>query len=223
MVRDTATPFTFETEFAADGTVLRDGEKWRLTFTREEMQAEADRAFERGRQDVLARAGEESAAQLRIIADNSAKILQTLEAESKSCRVQAMELVLIAARKIAGTALERYPEERVHDCVSALLADLRGQARLVVNCPKDVSEEHIQALHTMAEERGFEGTLLVRQDDAAEPGDVSLEWAQGEICVSTANIAERVEKTVHHWLAATENLEAQGNLFETTDSADEET
>jgi len=217
-----ATPFTFETEFAADGRVLRDSGKWRLSFTREEMQAECEKAYERGRDDVLARAGETAAVHLQNLAEQSAQIVQTLNKESNAIRTQAMELVLVAARKIAGVALERYPQERLRECVSALFADLRGQARLVVTCAKEISQEQIKALHDMAEERGFDGALVIRQDEDAGPGDVTLEWAQGEICVNTQSIAGKVETAVRHWLAATETGEAQGDLFTPPHNADEE-
>ncbi len=222
MSTNTATPFNFETEFAADGRVLRHGDKWRLTFTREEMQAECEKAYAKGRDDALAQAAQTAAAHLQTLAENSAVILQTLQEESRTCRAQAMELVLVAARKIAGTALERYPEERLRECISALLPDLRGQARLVVHCSKAVLPEQIEALHALAEEHGFEGALVIRQSDDAAPGDVTLEWAQGEICIDTGRIADKVENAVRHWLAATQSREVQGDLFAQPSNTNEE-
>ena len=222
MAANTATPFNVETEFAADGRVLREGTSWRLTFTREEMQAECEKAYAKGRDDAMAQAAQTAAAHLQTLAENSAAILQTLNEESRTCRAQAMELVLVAARKIAGTALERYPEERLHECISALLPDLRGQARLVVKCSAAILPEQIKALQQMAEDQGFDGALVIRQSEDTAPGDVTLEWAQGEICVDTSRIADKVEDAVRHWLAATDAREAQGDLFTPPHHPDEE-
>jgi len=209
------TKFAFETEFAADGTILRDDTGWRMTFTQEEMQVERDKAYAEGKRDALVKAEQASAALLSALNDHSMQILSSLKAQANECRCQAIDLVLVAARKIAGRALECFPDEQVKDTVQEILKDLRKAPRLVVTCPTDISEKLSQDLQDMVTHSAFEGELIIRQSEEAAPGDVRLEWAQGEVDINTEDIANRVENTVRQWLAATEEQEAQQDLFAT--------
>ncbi len=215
------TKFAFETEFAADGTILRDGEAWRISFTPEEVQAERDKAFAEGKQDALVKAEEEAAIHLLTLTQQCQSVLSGLKTQSEECRSQALELVLIAARKIAGVALECYPDEQVQNTVLDVIKDLRGVPRLVLTCSADASPQFEVNLKEMAAKNDFDGELVIRRAQDAEPGDIRLEWAQGEVCINTNDIADRVETTVRNWLAATEAQDAQGDLFAQQNSIEE--
>ncbi|MDQ7018476.1 MAG: FliH/SctL family protein [Robiginitomaculum sp.] len=216
------TKFSFETEFAPDGTILRDDTGWRMTFTQEEMQVERDKAYAEGQRDALVQAEQASAALLSELNEHSTQILSTLKEQANQCRCQAIELVLVAARKIAGRALECFPDEQVKDTVQEILKDLRGAPRLVVTCPSGVSDKLSKDLQEMAAHSAFDGELIIRQSEAAAPGDVRLEWAQGEVDINTEDVARRVENTVRQWLAATEEQEEQPDLFASDTGTKEE-
>jgi hypothetical protein len=206
--------YAFDTEFAADGTILRDAGGWRQNFTLEEVQIERDKAYQEGQRDALVKAEEASAVILENLSEQSARILSSLHSHNNNCRAEAMEVVIIAARKIAGQALECFPDAQVERTVQEVLKDIKGAPRLVVTCPTNISDSLEKNVQGMAEHSAFEGALVVRKSDDAQAGDISLEWAQGEVCISTEDIAERVENTVRQWLAATEaHEEAQPDLF----------
>ena len=204
-----------ETEFAADGTILRDSKGWRLSYTSEEVQIERDKAYAEGQRDALVKAEQASTSLLKALNDHSTKILSTLQEQANECRCQAIEPVLVAARKIAGRALECFPDEQVKSTVQEVLKDLRSTPRLVVTCPGDTSDKLSRDLQEMVTQSAFDGELIIRQAEDAAPGDVRLEWAQGEVDINTEDIAGRVENTVRQWLAATEEQEAQQDLFAT--------
>lgn len=214
MSASTATKFSFETEFAADGTILRDGDNWQLNFTREEMDVERDKAYAEGKQDALVAAEEASVAALADFVEQSRQILSNLKKESDAYRAEAIELVLIAARKISSTALDRYPDEQVLDTAREVFKDLRDVPRLVVSCPPSFSADAERKLQDAALQSGLDReALIVRRVEDMPTGDVALEWAQGEVSVNTNDVAERVEKTIRQWLAATETQEVQRDLF----------
>ncbi len=215
MSTDSATKYTFDTEFSTDGRILRDGEKHRIHFTREEMKIERDKAFEKGQQAALVKAEEQSAISLKVLSEKSIHIISTLKNHSNEYRAQAIDLVLLAARKIAGAALERYPEEQIQGVVGDVLKDLRDVPRLIITCPAEITDAARENLHELAKNNDFEGTLIIRCAEDAQPGDIQLEWAQGEVSVNTADVAERVENTVRHWLAATEAQEERHNISAT--------
>lgn len=222
MTTETITKFSFGTEFAADGTILRDGENWRQSFTREEMEAECEKAYARGRDDVLVKTEEVALQTVQTLSKQCTQLLSTLKDQSDACRTQAMELVLVAARKIAGRALEQFPDTQVEDTVREVLKDLRSAPRLVVTCPNTVSESLKYKLEEMAKQSAFDGDLEVRLDEQAAAGDVNLEWAQGEVCITTEDIAQRVETTIRQWLAATQEQDAQRDLFAQNDDGDDQ-
>lgn len=218
----TANKFSFKTVFAADGTILRDGDNWRLTFTREEVDIEQKKAYEEGRQDALVCAEQDTASAMKALAEQSSKILSALKQQHNTYREEAFELALMAARKIADTALNHYPDERIKSTVSDVLANLRDAPHLIITCSPAVSVEAENSLQDFAQQNGYEGAMIIKRADEAKSGDIKLEWAKGEISVKTDDIAERIESAVRQWLSATEiHEEAQGDLFNADKAAGE--
>ncbi len=206
--------FSFSTVFDADGQVLRDGDKWRQSYTKEEVEEVRAAAYEAGRKDEIALQDTEAVAHLAQISDKCTQMLGDLKTQSDHCRNQAMELVLVAARKIAGTALERFPQERVTQLIHSMVEDLRGAPQIRISCPPDMPPQARGRLVELGKEEHFVGALLITDDPELQHGDVSIEWADGQVCINTEEIAQRVDAAIRGWLAAMEYEEsAQGDLF----------
>jgi len=190
--------FAFDREYAADGTVLRDGERVRRIFTEDEAQAMADAAASRAADADAARAAET----LRQISGRMQAVLARMDAESEAMRADAVRLALAAASAIAGAALERYGADTIEACAREALAELRAEPRLAVRVAPQLVEEIAGRLDSEAARLGFEGAVIVRADEEVSAGDVVLEWRAGAVERTAADIEQRLEDTARKWLAA---------------------
>ncbi|MCH8488657.1 MAG: hypothetical protein LAT81_01840 [Oceanicaulis sp.] len=190
--------FAFDREYAADGTVLRDGERVRRIFTEDEARAMADAAASQAATADAQKATDT----LRQISGRMQAVLARMDAESEAMRADAVRLALAAARTIAGAALDRYGADTVEACAREALAELRAEPRLAVRVAPDLVEEIADRLDSEAARLGFEGAVVVRADEDVSGGDVVLEWRAGAVERTAADIEARLEDTARKWLAA---------------------
>ena len=107
------TPFGFDRVFAADGTVLRDGERVKRMLTLSEAQEQAEAAARQALQGETAEAARQTAEAVKVLSARIQTILVRMDTESAAMRADAARLALSAARQIAGAALERFGDEAV--------------------------------------------------------------------------------------------------------------
>jgi flagellar assembly protein FliH len=199
---DPVRKFDFGTVFSADGEVLRDGETVRRVLTREEVEQATAAAFEEGQSSVVAQAAQQQAEAVRAIASQMQLILARLQEESDALRRDAATTALVAAKKIAGAAIERHAAGSVTEFAQSVMADLRSAPVFRVRCADAIAGEVSTALEQTASEAGFEGAIDVRADAEMNGADCRLEWGSGEIERSREDIEDRIDALVAEWLAA---------------------
>lgn len=183
--------FTFETVFAPDGEILRDG-AFQSQFSREETEQIRLQAFAEGKA-----AGEANVANaLSALTGSMSNLLGAYTTEARQLRSEAVELALAAARKAADVALEAHGEARVIEALSHALENLRAGPRLVVRLAPGMMASLKSRLEDAARAHGFDGALIVRADPTIETGDLALEWAEGAIVHDRAEAFALIEKTV---------------------------
>ncbi|MBL8551392.1 MAG: hypothetical protein JNJ73_15515 [Hyphomonadaceae bacterium] len=201
--------YLFETEFAADGTVLRDPARNEFKrFEAKEVDALRATAYDKGKADALVEAERASAAALEKLANDMKTELARLEATVQSLRVQGAEIALAAARKIAGEALDQFGEERAIAAVEAAMDALPAGPRLLVRIAPTLEATLRARLETAAKARAFEGALLVRPEPKLAKGDVEIEWSEGALVCERGDIEARVEALVAAALAASAEKQA---------------
>lgn len=191
--------YGFDTEFSADGAIVREAPK---RLTPEEIEAQCAAAYERGKHDAVAQAERHSAAALQVLADAASAVLTRLDAESRAVRDEAARIAMAAARKIADTALESFGAERAAAAVEAAMDALRHQPRLVVKLPPDVAETLKPRIAEMCETHAYAGAILVRAEPSLTTGEVVLDWTDGVITMSPDEAAARINTLVEAALAA---------------------
>src|SRR6185312_9709539 len=194
--------FAFETEFTPDGAILRDGAK---KITPEEIEAQSQQAYQNGKHDAVAQAEREAAAALQALADASSAILTRLDAESRAMRDEAARLALIAARKIAGAALDGFGAERAAAAIEAAMDSLRHQPRLVVKLSPEAAETLRPRIAAMCETHAYAGAILVRPEPGMGAGEVSIDWSDGVVTLNPNEAIERINTLLEAALATLEN------------------
>jgi flagellar assembly protein FliH len=198
---DAFKPFAFDREFAADGTVLRDGEKIKKVLTEAEAKALATAAADEARRSEEAQAANAAADALRQVAAKLQALHARLDQESEALREDAARLALAAARAIAGAALDQYGAQTVEACVTEALADLRAEPRIAVRVAPHLADPLAERLYAFAEAEGLEGAVIVRADEDVSGGDCVIEWRAGAIERSASEIEARIAEAVGKWLA----------------------
>lgn len=193
-------PFAFDREFAADGTVLRDGEKIRRVLTEAEAQAMADAAASDARQGEEAEAARATADALKQVTAKLQALHARLDQESEALREDAARLAMAAARAIAGAALEQYGAETIEACLKEALSDLRAEPRIAIRVAPHLADVIAERLYAFAEREGIDGAIVVRSDEEVGGGDCVLEWRAGAIERTASDIEARIEETVRKWL-----------------------
>jgi flagellar assembly protein FliH len=198
--------FEFGLEFSQSGEVLRDTGVQRV-WNEEELEQERARARTAGAGDATAQAAREQAQALRAMAGQLSLVLAHLTRLTEELRNDAATLALTAARKIAGTAIARYPAAEVEALVEACARELRAAPRLKVTLPAEHAEILRARLEEMLDNIGFAGALRVTVSDRIAPGGCALDWDQGGAESDPARTLARIEAMVEQRLQETQPLQ----------------
>lgn len=102
--------------------------------------------------------------------------------------LQAVDLALAVARRLAGAALERFPTAEIERLVREAFSDLRATPHVVVRVEPMLVEPMTPLFERLARETGYAGRLVVLGDDALGASDVRIEWADGGIARDLATL-----------------------------------
>jgi flagellar assembly protein FliH len=196
------TPFAFDRVYAADGTVLRDGERIKRMLTPAEAEEKAQEAAKAALAGETAEAARQTAEAVKVLCARIQTILVRMDTESALMRADAARLAVAAARRIAGVALDRFGDDTIADCAASIMDDLRAEPRIAVRVAPNLADPVAERLYTEAQHRGFEGAVVVRADDEVAVGDCVLEWRAGSVERTAGDIETRISEIIERWLAS---------------------
>lgn len=184
--------YGFDTVFSSTGEVLRDDKGRRSIYTEDEVEQVRKEAFAEGQRTELAKAEQAAAEAAGALARQAQLLIARLDAEAKSVRREALTLAFAAARASAGAALSHFGDERALAVAEEAFSHLRGAPRLVARIPEATGKSLEPRLRAAAADMGLGEAFAVRTDPKARPGDIALEWAEGRVGLSLAEIEARL-------------------------------
>lgn len=178
--------FAFDTEFTPHGDVV--GGPAPKYVSRAE--AETIAASARAEAEALTMASgfasvDRVVRQLAPVNPQIVRIAETL-------RREAAELALIAARKIAGRALDAHGAEQAAEAVADAVRLLKGSPAIIVSAPADALGPIERRLEQLKKD-GRAGAISFRSDPGAKPGDWRVEWGEGLVGFSRDTVEEAIE------------------------------
>jgi len=190
--------FAFDTEFARDGSVVREAAPVQKRFSAADLEAAKARAFADGASDAAARAARDLADASARIARDVERLCASMQGEIARNREDAAHLAIAAARAIADVALDAHGHERVAAAVDAALSSLNQSPRVVVTA----SPAHVEQLRAQFDQIAphIQGRIIVREKADAAPGDARIEWGEGAVEIDRAAIIEDIEARVRRAL-----------------------
>lgn len=196
-------PFAFDTEFDADGSVVRPS-AWTPT-KRAYLPAEVDALVAQGRlearQQALAEIDNIRALALNNVAQSVAAAMPTLRAAAQAHREQSADLALAAAQAIAGAALQGFPRAPLKAALEALAQEIDASPRLVVRAP-GLDDAARGLIEQLCADSGFSGAVAFRDEPGLNPAAFQLEWADGRAEHDPQMSAQRVAEALTAALAA---------------------
>jgi flagellar assembly protein FliH len=201
--------FSFDTVFDAGGDIASAPPPVRKKlFLPEEVEQIRAAAYAEGERSAVVLAEQEAAQALAVLAQAAQTALGSLAAVAHEHRSQSAGLALAAARKIAGAALEQFPEAPVTAALEAMAREIEAEPRLLARVAPHLVERLQAALETAATSIGFSGQITARADPDLPLGAFVLDWGDGRCGFDPIAAAERVTEALEAALAA-EGLHAE--------------
>lgn len=200
--------FAFEAEFTPAGDVV--GGPARKFVPREEVDQVAAKALAEGEARARQAAEVKGFASVDRIVAHLAPVSAQLAELADTLRREAAELALIAARKIAGTALDQAGDKSAADAIAEAVRLLRNNPVIVVSlAPESLPE--VERRIDQLRRQGRTINLSFIADPAAKPGDWHVEWAEGSVGFSREQVEATIEAAVNARLQ--DPVEPQLELF----------
>lgn len=179
-------------------------------FSAEEIDTARASAFAEGEQ-----AGREAAFgehQMRLeqalhaIGQQLAGIAAAQENANIAARVEAAELSVAIARKLAGRLIESQPFDQIEALVLRCLDDMRDEPRLVVRAAEPVIQYLDEKVDQLVSQSGFGGKVALVPDEHMAASDCRINWADGSAERRQAALEKDVDEAVERYIAG---LQAQ--------------
>ncbi|MBX3481466.1 MAG: flagellar assembly protein FliH [Caulobacter sp.] len=201
-------PFAFETVFDDVGGVAYAPPRQKRSFTPEEVEEIRAEARAEGERSALAEAEQALAAAVDRVAESARLGLGALAEAAHAHRAATAQLCMAAARKIADSALDRFPEAPVTAALEALAREVEASPRLVVKVAAESRDQVQQALDNLAQNLGHAGQIEARAEPGMDRAAFVLDWGDGRAAFDPADAAARIQDALDQALAA-EGLHAE--------------
>ena len=186
-------PFLFATEFTPDGEVLSGPE--RKYFSREETDQMAAKARNEGEAKARQTIEAKGFASVDRIVVSLAPVAAQLSAIAEQLRAEAAELAMIAARRIAGTALDKAGEEAASLAIAEVVRNLKLNPTITVGVPPEALAE-VQRRVEQLRAKGVGGSISFIPDPRAKPGDWKVSWAEGSAGFSRDSVEAAIDSII---------------------------
>lgn len=193
--------FLFDEDFAA-------GEKPTITVVEHERRrADAESVahrsgFAAGHAQAQDEATRHIANTLDTVAGGLARIEGALKAIEARLEIEAVEVAVAVASKLAPELIAREPLTEVTALATDCFQHLISAPHVAVHVAADIHEATKDKLTEIAEARGFAGRLVVQSDARLAPGDCRIEWADGGVTRDQAAIRATIDELVDRYVAA---------------------
>lgn len=170
--------FAFETEFTPAGDII--GGPDRKFYSREETEQREGAARVDGERRAMQSAEAKGLASIDRIAQHLAPVPPQIAAIADQLRREAAELAMIAARRIAGAALDAHGADAAANAIEATMRQLKAGPAIIVSAAPEAQPE-IQRRIERLRQSGHGSAISFTVDPNARPGDWRVEWAEGSV------------------------------------------
>jgi len=161
-----------------------------------------DKGFAAAEAESAAETARRRAAALEHIAGALDALGKTLAAVEARLEAEAVEVAVAVARKLAGELIAREPLAEITSLATECFRQLVAAPHVVVRVNDTLHEFARDRVQEIAQQRGFEGRLVVLAEPEVAPGDCRIEWADGGRVRELAAIDATISELVARYIAA---------------------
>lgn len=186
-------PFMFETEFTPSGDVLKGPD--RKFFSREETDQLAVKARQEGEAKARQTAEVRGFASVDKIVAHLAPVSAQLSALAEQLRAEAAELAMIAARRIAGDALDKNGDAAAATAIADVIRQLKLNPIITVSLAAESLPE-VERRMEQIRRQGSAANIAFVADAKARPGDWRVEWGEGATGFSREGVEAAIDAII---------------------------
>ena len=193
--------YLFDEDFAAS-------EKPTITLVEHERRrADAEsiahrNGFAAGHAQAQEEATRHIATTLDVVAGGLGRIENALKAIEARLEIEAVEVAVAVASKLAPELIAREPMAEVTALATDCFRHLVSAPHVAVYVGADIHEAAKDKLMEIAQARGFEGRLVVHADAQLAPGDCRMEWAEGGVNRDETATRAAIDELVSRYVTA---------------------
>jgi flagellar assembly protein FliH len=131
--------------------------------------------------------------------DSLAKTLAAIEARLEA---EAVEVAVAVARKLTGELIAREPLAEITALATECFRQLVASPHVVIRVNDTLHEFARDRVQEIAQQRGFEGRLVVLAEPDVAPGDCRIEWADGGRVRDRSATDAMISELVARYIAA---------------------
>ncbi|HZN30204.1 MAG TPA: FliH/SctL family protein [Xanthobacteraceae bacterium] len=158
--------------------------------------------YRKGFAAAKAEAEQRAAAALERAAAVLAELNRGLAAVETRLEIEAVEVAVAVARKLAPELIAREPFAELTALAAGCFRHLVAAPHVVVRVNDALQERARELLEETARAGGFDGRLVVLAEPEIAPGDCRIEWADGGVKRDRATIEGAIEESVARYVAA---------------------
>ncbi len=158
--------------------------------------------FSAGHAQATTEATQHIATTLAVAGDSLARIENALKAIEARLEIEAVDVAVAVASRLAPELIAREPMTEVTALVTDCFRHLVSAPHVRVRVNAGIYAETKDKLDELAAARGFEGRLLVQPDEQMAPGDCRIEWADGGVNRDEAATKAAIDELVGRYVAA---------------------
>jgi flagellar assembly protein FliH len=149
-----------------------------------------------------AEARRRSTAALERIAAAAEELAKSLAAVEAQLEAEAVEVAVAVGGKLAAELIAREPMAEISALAKDCFKQLVASPHVVVRVNDTLHESTRDSIHEIAQQRGFEGRLVVLAEPQIAPGDCRVEWADGGLNRDQSATNTIINELVGRYIAA---------------------
>jgi len=159
-------------------------------------------AYRKGLAEAQASFQHMGAAALERIGAELARLHQGLDAVAAGLEMEAVEVAVAVARKLAPELIAREPFAEIAALARECFRHLIAAPHLVIRVNEALHATAREQIEEVARARGFEGRLVVLGEAEIPLGDCRIEWADGGIHRDRAAVEATITEAVARYIRA---------------------
>jgi len=194
------------------------------TFSEEEVEIARQQGFEAGKEEGLAATTEVLTRQINeTLLKADEKLLaafQTQDSVNQELSRAAHSLAMGICKKMMPAMAKQNSFNEVEKVIEEVFAKAIEEPRITLSVHSDIAEAIEERVSELAKDKGYEGRVFVRADDALEASDCRVDWANGGSERNTQELWANITTILDRNIGENPTIWDKPNDVDTTDTGE---